>query len=105
MSDHLRPRARIVVGAVNAHDVHAALERPLDDAGISRRLARHRDHNSHAAVSRASPEDSHSVSAQQLVARVHVQLELGRGRQLLEPVQRDQHGVQRRQHVRLHPPE
>jgi hypothetical protein len=50
MFDHLSPSRCIVVGAVDPHAIHAALDKVANERVIVRRLARHGDHDPNPAT-------------------------------------------------------
>jgi len=50
MLDHPQPRCRVVMGTIDAHAIHAVLEKIVNESIINRRLGWHGDHDPDPAL-------------------------------------------------------
>ena len=64
--DHLHPRRVVVVGAIDAHAVHAALQELADEGVVAGRLTGHRDHDPDRPARGRRTEQRGGVPGQQL---------------------------------------
>ena len=64
--DHQHPRRFVVVGAIDAHAVHAALQELADEGVVTGRLTGHRDHDPDRPGRGWRTEQRGSVPGQQL---------------------------------------
>jgi len=102
--DHAQPGARLVVGAVDAHAVHAAGQEVVHQLVVEGRLARHGHHDAHVAADRGGAEQGLGMTVQKLGAGLEAERCRPGGQRRLaacEPVQHAQHGVDAGQHMRF----
>ena len=68
--DHALPDLRMVVGAVDAHDLHAGLHQVADQHRLLGGLARHRHHDARPAAAARGTEDGVGVLGEQGIAGI-----------------------------------
>jgi len=109
MFDYPRPDLLIVVGTVDAHDVHALRQQIGDERGIVGRLARHGDHHPRLAVSGCRAEDRCGMFRQDRFAAIESDrgrfFRLLRHRLPVDQVQGAQHVGKRGHDMRLGAPQ
>ena len=107
--DHSLPDRGVVVGAVDAHDLHAGLDEIADQRRLVGGFARHRHHDPGRPATPCGSEDRIGMRRQQFVTAAEGDRRrcrnFGRNRLLTERAERLLHRLQRSHHVRLHAPE
>ena len=107
--DHRGPCVAIVVRAVDARELHAAVDEIPDQPGIGGGLRGQRDHDARRAVPGRRAEDRDGLLRQHGTSGVEVDrwrlADVRRNRPAREAVEHVQHRIERREDVRLHPPE
>jgi len=103
---HCRPGRGVVVGAVDAGDVHARCDQRLDQRLVAGRLAGQRDHDAHPPRSRRRTEQRLGMAGEQGLAAVDAAglvLLVRRPFAAGQPVQDAQHLVEIGHHMSLGP--
>ena len=107
--DHPQPRRGIIMGAIDAHAVHALLEQVMNEQVIVRGLARHGDHDADPAPAGCRTQQGFGVFGEQPLPACEIESgSLRRWRlpgALCQAVQDFQNRVDRGQDVRLSSPE
>jgi len=65
--DHAQPRRGVIMGAIDAHAVHALLEQVLHEKIVFRSLARHGDHNPNSTPFGRGSKQGFSMFGEQLL--------------------------------------
>jgi hypothetical protein len=65
--DHAQPRRSVIMGAIDAHAVHALLKQVLNKKVVFRSLARHGDHDPDSAPTGRGPKQGVGVFGEQLL--------------------------------------